>query len=251
MAEESTQASEGKRTWSPARRAAAEQRRRQRAENRIEGLKGDAELIAEDVIGEAVDNMVTLAGFAMPIAPYTAVTIAGVPGERDGEWVVKSRALMAGNVLLEHAKRNPRILQVIARFNAAFKSVELLEVAGSVVAAAAVDAKLVEPDAVVALPGGLEMPILAPAIGDTIAYIASQQAQPSPSGAYRVDKRGGPTAEASESAEPDEPTAEQRAEFAGIKARLAARERALANGEPDPTLRREGQTVVPGGVEDT
>lgn len=259
MTEEDATHEEQKRTWSPARRAAAENRRRTRSAAGVKDVRGDAELVAEEVIGEAVDNMITLAGFAMPIAPHTAVTIAGVPEPdtrpEEGRWLVKSRAVMAGNVLLEHAKRNPRILQVVARFNLMFKNVELLEVAGAVVAAAAVDAKVVEPDAVVALPGGLEMPILAPVIGDTIAYIAAQQAQASPP-AYRVDKRpdrgAAASAEGAEGDEPrDEPTPAQRAEAARTRARILARENALANGQPDPTLRREGQTIVPGGVEDT
>lgn len=252
---EGTEGGESKRRWSPARRAAANARRdRRNAEARIEGEKPDLELVAEQVIGEAVDNMITLAGFAMPIAPYTAVTIAGVPGEREGEWIVRSRALMAGNVLLEHAKRNPRILRVVARFNLMFKNVELVEVVGSVVAAGAVDAKLVPPDATIVLPGGIEMPVLAPAIGDTIDYIAAQQAGAVPVEGTVVEKRAdrGAAAGADEGTGIDEPSAEQRAEAARTRERIRQRDEHRAqNGGVEPTARREGQTIVGGGVEST
>ena len=165
-----------KRTWTPEQREKIMQARRERAQKN--GSRTDAELIAEDVVGDAVANVITLSGFLMPIAPYTAVTIAGVPDpENEGSMLVQSRAEMAGRVLLEHAKRNHRVLAAIARFNQLFQSVELVEVVGSVVAAGAVDAHVVEPDATIALPGGAQVPILAPVIGDTIAYIAAQEDQ--------------------------------------------------------------------------
>ena len=233
----------GSRTWSPQRRAAWAAARRRKTAASPASSKFDTELIAEDVIAEAVDNMVTLAGFAMPIAPYTAVTIAGVPGDVEGGWVVKSRAAMAGAILLEHAKRNPRILNVVARFNMMFKNVELVEVVGSVIAAGAVDAKLIPPDASIALPGGLEVPILAPAIGDTIEYIAMQQYGPEQAGV--VLERGRRSQR-----DDTELSPAQRRQAAETRRRLAERDAQIGNG-PDPTLRREGQTVITGGVEDT
>jgi hypothetical protein len=237
-----------KRTWTPEQREKIMQARRERAQKN--GSRTDAELIAEDVVGDAVANVITLSGFLMPIAPYTAVTIAGVPDpENEGSMLVQSRAEMAGRVLLEHAKRNHRVLAAIARFNQLFQSVELVEVVGSVVAAGAVDAHVVEPDATIALPDGAQVPILAPVIGDTIAYIAAQEDQARAQG-IEVPRRGRRT-----TPEPDEGprdrrgmTERQRAEAAESRARLAARDAALARGEPDPTLRREGQTVVAGDV---
>jgi hypothetical protein len=257
VTDESTATADGPRrgpvkggTWSPARRAAAAARRR----GPTDGQRPDAELIAEEVIGEAVANMTTLAGFLTPIAPYTGITIAGVPGEKPGEWIVRSRAEMAGSVLLEHAKRNRRVLAAVQRFNLMFKNVELLEVVGSVVASAAVDAKIVEPDASVKLPSGAEFPILYPAIGDTIEFIARQQepgvvvgerAAPGP--------RPGPEVAGPQAREPMPQADEmpQTSEQAAVmRERLTKRNERISNGL-EPTATRQGQTVVPGDVTKT
>lgn len=247
MSEEQTD-ERPRRTWSPARRAAAAHRRRG---SDTDGQRPDAELIAEEVIGEAVANITTLAGFIMPLAPYTGITIAGVPGEKEGEWIVRSRAEMAGSVLLEHAKRNRRVLAAVARFNLMFKNVEIIEVAGAVIASAAVDAKLVEPDATVKLPGGIEAPILYPAIGDTIQYIALQQqtevvAHPTAKLTREESvAAGGPGSS-------EEMTAEQRAEARRIRRNLEKRDAELAAGASLPdTARHEGQLVVEGDVTKT
>ena len=251
-----------RRQWSEARRAAAQKPRTGRSQPA--GVT-DADLIAEDVIGEAVDNITTLAGYVMPFAPYTAVTLMGVPDpessdDRQLPWIVKSRAQMAGEILLAHAKTNRRLLAAVARFNLLFKNVELLEVAGSVVAAAAVDAHLVEPDATIALPGGLELPILAPAIGDTIEFIAAQEraaeaqaraeGREVPQRRRRTQSPNG-VSEPEQPWSPDEPTAAQRAEAEETRRRLEARNAVIANGGVDPTLRREGQTIVPGDERST
>jgi len=228
--------------------------------------------VADEVVADAVGNVIALAGLIMPLAPYTAVTVAGVP-DADGQgWVVKSRADMAGRVLLEHAKRNPRVLAFLARFNLMFRNVELVEVSAALVASVAVDARLVPPDATIALPGGAQMPILAPAIGDTIEYIASQrEAAAAPefttiaTQARRTQSSTGvaepeapwvassPVDEVPSEGEParDEPSPSQLRKARAARERLAARDAELAAGRPDPTLRREGQAIVPGGVTDT
>lgn len=261
MSEDQDPEERPKRTWTPAQRE-AQMKARAAAAARRRGdpdvSRSDAELVAEDVIAEAVDNITVLAGYAMPIAPYTAITIAGVPDpEQEGGWLVRSRAQMAGNVLLEHAKRNPRILAVVARFNLMFKNVELLEVAGSVVAAAAVDAKMVEPTATVKLPGEIEFPILYPAIGDTIEYIAGQEAlaRGDVEGA-RVAPGPRPAADVEGPAQRDTlgrdvPTPEQLAQARATRERLRQRDEARANGHPEPTTPRQGQTIVPGDVTKT
>lgn len=242
-----------RRQWTQARRD-AQARRRQRRDDAPDGVRPDAEVIAEEQVAEAVANITTLAGFAMPIAPYTAVTLMGVPGEREGEWIVQSRAEMAGRVLLKHAERNRRVLAAIARFNLMFKNVELVEVAGAVLASAAVDAKLVPADATIMLPGGIEMPILTPAIGDTIEYIAAQQAGQAAS-AERVERQARPTVTTPDVSEPEapwsSPLAAEQGSPAQVRARLEHRDAAIANGGLDPTLRREGQVRVEGDVTGT
>ena len=228
-------------TWSPARRAAAARRR-----GGSDGQRPDAELIAEEVVGEAVANITTLAMWVTPFAPYTGYTIAGVPGAREGEWLVRSRAEQAGGVLLEHAKRNRRVLAAVARFNLLFKNVEIIEVAGAVVASVAVDAKLVEPNATVKLPGGIEAPILYPAIGDTIQYVAYLEQEQEQAVAAQPTTRPGPRSESA--AAGDEMTPEQREEARQTRARLTKRNAELEQqGVPlEPTTRREGQLVVEG-----
>lgn len=203
------------RTWSASRRAAWRRRQEGKAAPRSRnGRAADVDLIAEEVVGEAVANVTTLAGFLMPIAPYTAVTVAGVPHPTEPDaWIVAPRAQMAGRVLLEHAKRDVRVLRAIDRFNRMFQSVEALEVAASVVASVAVDAHMVDPHAAIALPGGAKAPLLAPVIGDTIAYIDAENA--AQNGAQQGPRMDGAAASA------------------------------------DRTTRREGQTVVDGGVEGT
>jgi len=246
--------------WTPARRAAAERARADRERRSTpDSARSDVELVAEDQIAEAVANITTLANFALPFAPYTAITIAGVPHpEQADTWLVAPRAQMAGHVLLEHAKRNRRVLAAVARFNLMFKNVELMEVAASVVASVAVDAHVVPADAAIALPGGAAMPILTPVIGDTIAYIAGQvDAGPAVVQTERRTRRTVSSEGVTEPEEPwgsttgqAEPTADQVAKAHEVRERLRERDERIANGT-EPTLRRDGQVIVPGGVEAT
>lgn len=213
-AEQAAQEPKG-RTWSASRRAAWRKRQEGKAEPRSRnGRAVDVDLIAEEVVGEAVANVTALAGFLMPIAPYTAVTLAGVPHPTESDaWIVAPRAQMAGRVLLEHAKRDARVLRAIDRFNRMFQSVEALEVAASLVASVAVDAHVVDAHAAIALPGGAQAALLAPVIGDTIAYIDAEN-----------EAQGG---------------AQQGPRMDGTA------------GTGSPGTRHEGQTTVPGGVEAT
>jgi hypothetical protein len=220
------------RQWSQARRDADAKRR---AGGR---LKGDADLVAEDVVGEAVDHLITVAGiFIVPVAPHVGLTIAGVPHpdapaklnaleSTPQDWLVQCRAAMAGRALLEHARRNTRVLALVGRFNALFRNVELLEVAGALAASVAVDAHLAPADAVAVLPGGARYPIFQPVIGDVIDFIASQR-PPEPLAPERVDKRA------------------RNSHAAGAWSGDGAA------ATEEPTLRREGQAVIEGGVQDT
>jgi len=256
-----------KRTWSPARRAAQSGRRSSPADTG----RPDAQLVAEEVVGTAVDNLKGAAGmFIIPIAPLTGITICGVPAEgyepgpadwqeqpKPGEWAVPSRADMMGRALLPQVARNPRLLALVDRFNQLFRNVELLEAAASIAAAAAVDAGAVPADASVTLPGGLQYPILEPVIGDVLEYMRSQQPQAMAvivaRQARRTESANGVTQpEEPYQAPPDEPTAAQRAHAAETRRRIAERDAVReANGGVEPTLRREGQIVLEGGVEDT
>lgn len=256
-----------RRTWSEARRKAQEQRREQgRRPAPVASLKRDQELVAEAVVGEAVANLKGLAGLVvMPMAPYTGVTITGVPASgyqpgpdewmeppAMGLWLVASRADMMGRALLPQAQRNPRLLAILDRINSALRSVEVFEAAAAIAASAAVDAHVVEPDLTVQLPGGVEYPVLETVIGDTIAFVRAQQ--PVQEREARREARQRRATESDEgvqvpgqpwTVEPGqaEPTSDQLAAAHALREARAAR----AAG----TERREGQVVIPGGVEDT
>lgn len=227
MTDEATETTEQqpRRGWSEARRA-AQARRRSAPNGQAAKPRSDAELVAEEVIGEAIINVTAVAGlFVVPVAPHVGFTIAGVPkpdveyGEtawlkpHPEDFWVQPRAEMMGRALYEHAKHNPRILGIVHRFNILMRNVEMLDAAGAIVASAAVDFGGVAPDAAMVLPGGIQYPIFGAIIGDTIEYVAAARAgsdqQPQPE---RVEK---------------EP-------------RQAA---AAAGGK-----RHEGQATVPGGV---
>lgn len=201
MSEETTPEERPRRTWSDARRAAAAEGRAKRAGRR----SADLELVAEDVVNEAVSNITAAAlMFVVPVAPHVGFTIAGVPHPDEPQdrppqrWIVQSRAQIAGQALLEHAQRSPRILAAVHRFNLMFQNVALLEAAGAVVAAVAVDARLAPPDAVILLPGGLRYPVFAPVIGDTIAYVAEMAGMREQAG---VELNGRPAGEQAEEPE--------------------------------------------------
>ena len=72
------------------------------------------------------------------LAVHLGVTLAGVQNEK-GEWIVRSRAMVAGQILFEQAKHNARVLEFVVAFNRFMAGSELADVAGSVVAAAAAD----------------------------------------------------------------------------------------------------------------
>lgn len=92
------------------------------------------------VVAEAVANTQGLAGILAAVGlPYLGVTLAGVETEQ-GQVIVRSRAVIAGELLLPHARRNARILAWLIRYNQVFKGGTLFDLAGSVGAATVVDA---------------------------------------------------------------------------------------------------------------
>ena len=228
-----------RRRWSPAQRAAHAKRRKL-----IDGARADlgkdgrtprsapatasVDLVAKEVIDTAVANVKGLCLYLAPFAPYAAITLMGAQDESGAE-LVRSRAEMAGRVLLRQAENDPRIVRAVARFNRLFESVEAVEVIGAVGASVAVDAKLVDPHLRIRY-GPVEFPILEPVIGDTIAFIdAQKEAQ----GVMPTPERVEPV--------PREESTAARGPYPGQHGTAVA----------SASVRREGQMVVPGGVEDT
>lgn len=114
-------------------------------------------------------------------AVHLGVTIAGVPDpDREGQWIVRSRAVIAGGILFEHAKRDARILEFVVRFNRFMEGSALGDVAGSVVAATAADIG-VNPDLDVGF-NLMGRPVhfqpIRMAIGDVVDFVQANSIQP-------------------------------------------------------------------------
>ena len=148
-------------------------------------------LSPDEVVDLAVENLRTDGALlAATIAPHVGVAIHGVEGDRKGEWIVKSRAVMFGNLIRDRAHKEVRLLRLLVIFNQLHEVPEGLQLVASMGAAIAVDTGRLAPDQEIAFTlMGREMKI-APvrmAIPDVVDYVASQigEQQPAapPSGA--------------------------------------------------------------------
>lgn len=135
-------------------------------------------LNADDVVDLAVENLRNDGAIlAATIAPHLGVAIHGVESERKGEWIVKSRAVMAGNLIRERARQNPRLVQLLIVFNRLHETPEGLILAASLPAAIALDSGRVTPDSVleVELFGRpVKLQPMRLVLGDVIDYVAQE-----------------------------------------------------------------------------
>jgi hypothetical protein len=142
---------------------------------------------AREEIDRAVGHMIGI-GSVMAgtgLAVHLGVTIAGVQNEK-GEWVVRSRAMVAGQILFEQAKHNARVLEFVIAFNRFMAGSELADVAGSVVAAAAADVGVPSDVAVGfnVLGRPVQFQPIRMAIGDVVDFIqAEMPSSPQPAAA--------------------------------------------------------------------
>lgn len=136
-----------------------------------------SEARAREEVDKAVGTMIGLGSImaGAGILPYTGLTIAGVQ-DKSGAWVVRSRAVIAGGVLFEHAKRDARVLEAVIRFNRIFEGSALVDVAGSLVAAVAVDAGT-PPELEVGL-GRFQFQPIRSAIGDVVDFVKENSEPP-------------------------------------------------------------------------
>src|SRR5438132_8894570 len=136
------------------------------------------------------DGILNLAGenvrtdgalLAATVAPHVGGAIHGVEGERKGEWIVKSRAVMAGNLIRDRVRKDARLVRLLALFNQLHEVPEGLQLAASMGAAIAVDTGRLAADQEIAFQVfGREMKV-APArmaIPDVLDYIAAQTGEP-------------------------------------------------------------------------
>jgi hypothetical protein len=169
------------------------------------------ESAVQAVVEEAVGNAIVIGGYLSILLPHLGTAIAGVPSDDPERPVVRSRAEMAGGILIEHARRNPAVLNALERFNSLLKSSAVVEIAGSLAAAAAVDVGLVDPNMSIEVgpfQGEHAIRPVRAVIGDVVTYVEAART-----------------------------------------AQAAANGRAYP--QPDERRAQDGATVIQGGVEDT
>jgi hypothetical protein len=146
----------------------------------------------------AVENLRTDGALlAATIAPHVGVTIHGVEGDRKGEWIVKSRAVMFGNLIRDRARKEPRIQRLLMLFNQLHEVPEGLQLVASMGAAIAVDTGRLAPDQEVAFTlMGREMKLtpVRMVIPDVLDYVASQMGEPAPPAPSANGRAGEPAA---------------------------------------------------------
>lgn len=142
---------------------------------------------------EEVDKAVgTMIGFGSLMAgagilPYTGLTIAGVQDPTTKVWVVRSRALMAGGILFDHAKRDARVLEALIRFNRIFEGSAIVDVVGSLAAGVAVD--LGTPPELEVGFGRFQFQPIRSAIGDVVDFV-KENMEPPPGEAPAPESNG-------------------------------------------------------------
>lgn len=170
----------------PARQRAAGTRQR--------STKASAEPNPDEEVATAVANTQGLFSLVYVVAPHLGVAIAGYTDEQGNE-IVKSRAVMAGELLLPLARRDARVLMWLVRYNRLWMGSNALELVTSVGAAAYVDASATsalvasggDPGAAMAAAqqaaeagvklGPMQFQPVKMAIPDVLAFVQSQQAQ--------------------------------------------------------------------------
>src|SRR5207248_8267391 len=113
-----------------------------------------AEQTPDQVVDRFVANLqdvgVMLAG---SVAPHLGVTIAGVENPlKPGEWLVRSRAVIAGNLIRERARKSLQTLRLLMAFNRLFDVPDSFILATSLPEALALDTGRMTVDATLALP---------------------------------------------------------------------------------------------------
>lgn len=144
------------------------------------GLDGAARAIVNKAVGNTQAVGALLA--AIPFTAHTGLTIAGMVDPETKRVIVRSRAVVAGEILLgqlaaatsqDELQRAAQVLELLRRYNAIFEYSALGDVVGSIGIAAAVDARLIPPDFRVKL-GAFELPIVEATIGDVVAELDRQ-----------------------------------------------------------------------------
>ncbi len=135
-------------------------------------------LDADAIVDLAVENLRSDGAIlAATIAPHLGVAIHGVESERKGEWIVKSRAVMAGNLIRERARKNPQLVSLLVAFNKLHETPEGLILAASIPAAIALDTGRMNPDSVIEFQlfgKPLHVQPMKLVLGDVIDYVKAE-----------------------------------------------------------------------------
>jgi hypothetical protein len=139
---------------------------------------------ARVIVNKAVANTQTVGAVlaAIPFTAHTGLAIAGMIDPQTKQVLVRSRAVVAGEILLgqlaaassqDELQRAAQILELLRRYNSIFEYSALGDVVGSIGVAAAVDARLIPPDFRLKV-GMFEVPIVEATIGDVVAELERQ-----------------------------------------------------------------------------
>ena len=156
-------------------RAAASRERPKTPPAKLAGIAGEA----RSIVNKAVANTQTIGAFLMMVAPHTGLAIAGLRDPNSKRVIVRSRAEVAGEILLgqiasatssDEIERAARIVELLRRYNSMFDYSAIGDLAGSIAVAAAIDARFIRPDFKVKV-GQFELPIVQATIGDVVAEL--------------------------------------------------------------------------------
>jgi len=137
---------------------------------------------AKNIVSKAVANTQSVGLLLFMVAPHLGLAIAGAKDPRTNQVVVRSRAEVAGQILLgnlaaassaEELQRAAQIVELLRRYNAIFEYSALGDLAGSLAVAAAIDARLIQPDFRIKV-GQLELPVVSMTIGDVVEELERQ-----------------------------------------------------------------------------
>lgn len=154
------------------------------------GLEGSARTIVNKAVANTQGVGALLA--AIPFTAHLGMTIAGYVDPETKEVRVRSRAAIAGDILLgnlasastpDEIQRATQIVELLRRYNMIFEGGDLANLGASLAVAVAVDARMIPPDFGVKL-GPVEIPLVAMTIGDVVAELDRQglydQPEPGP-----------------------------------------------------------------------
>lgn len=148
-------------------------------------------------LDKAVTNTIGAGVLLANVSPHMGITIAGVQDRNTKEWVVKSRAVVTGEILLSYAQgdaeRAAQIYRLLRAYNRVFESGAIFEVGASLGAAAIADGTMIRAsiagqdpseaarqaaERTVRLPLVGDVPLVRMAIPDVVEFVQENMLEP-------------------------------------------------------------------------